>query len=228
MCLKKERTAHRIRIKSLLNLHGVCVASCRQIGDFVAACKIWNGQSVPAELRSELDREIARLELIGEQIRTLEKEQMSRVADPRGSDDLAVRKLMSLHGIGMVGAWVLHHEFFAWRNFQNRREVGAAAGLTPTPYDSGASIREQGINKAGNRRVRSLMAELSWRWLTLQPQSALSRWYWERFGHGKSRLRRVGLVALARKLLIALWKYATFDEVPEGAVVKKRLVIRAC
>jgi transposase len=129
-----------------------------------------------------------------------------------------VRRLMRLRGLGSNGAWVLVHEFFGWREFRNRREVGALAGLVPTPYSSGDSEREQGISQAGNRRVRWLMIELAWGWLRYQPDSALSRWYQERFDGGNSRQRRIGIVALARKLLIALWRYVEFGEVPEGAV----------
>ena len=106
------------------------------------------------------------------------------------------------------------------RQFRNRREVGALAGLTPTPYQSGDSYREQGIDKAGNRHIRAIAIEIAWAWLRLQPNSALSQWYQERFGHGNSRLRRIGIVALARKLLIALWRYLETGEVPQGAVLK--------
>ena len=108
----------------------------------------------------------------------------------------------------------------AWRRFNNRREVGSTGGLTPAPFDSGASSKDQGIDKAGNRRLRALMIELSWAWLRWQPDSELSRWFEERFGHGTRRQRRVGIVALARKLLIALWRYADQGIVPAGAVLK--------
>ena len=111
-------------------------------------------------------------------------------------------------------------EFFVWRAFRNQRQVAACAGLTPTPYSSGDSEREQGISKAGNRRVRTLMIELSWLWLRYQPGSALSQWLQRRFAGGGKRMRRIGIVALARKLLIALWRYVTDGVIPEGAVLK--------
>jgi transposase len=117
-------------------------------------------------------------------------------------------------------------EFFGWRQFRNRREVGALAGLTPTPYQSGESYREQGIAKAGNRHVRAMAIEIAWGWLRFQPESALARWYETRFGHGSSRLRRIGIVALARKLLIALWRFLETGVVPEGAVLKTALRVR--
>ena len=130
-----------------------------------------------------------------------------------------MRQLLNLKGIGENGAWLLVNELFAWRRFQNRRELGSLAGLTPTPYDSGESRREQGISKAGNRRVRWMMVQLSWGWLQYQPESELSQWYQRRFGHGNSRLRKIGIVALARKLLIALWRYLETGEPPAGAEV---------
>jgi transposase len=125
-----------------------------------------------------------------------------------------------LKGIGENGAWILVREIFGWRLIRNGRELGSLAGLTPTPYDSGGTRCEQGISKAGNSRVRGIMIELGWGWLRYQPRSELSRWYQRRFGKGNSRLRKVGIVALARKLLIALWKYLETSDVPRGAVSK--------
>jgi transposase len=128
--------------------------------------------------------------------------------------------LMKLCGIGLIGAWVLSSEIFGWRQFRNRREVGAVLGLTPTPYSSGQDEREQGISKAGNRRARSMLVELSWLWLRYQPDSALTQWFKTRFSGGGKRMRRIGIVALARRLAIALWRYADQGIVPEGATLK--------
>ena len=111
-------------------------------------------------------------------------------------------------------------EFFGWRQFKNRRQVAGCAGLDPTPYDSGKSRREQGISKAGNKRIRWLMVELAWSWLRYQPDSALSQWFQERFGSGGKRQRRIGIVALARRLLVALWRYVDHGVLPEGAELK--------
>ena len=122
-----------------------------------------------------------------------------------------------LKGVGIQSAWVLSHEYFGWRKFRNRREVGACAGLVGMPYNSGDSIKEQGISKAGNKRIRYVMIELAWNWLRYQPRSKLSKWYNERLG--TRRQRKVGIVAMARKLLVALWKYVEFGEVPEGVVL---------
>jgi transposase len=127
---------------------------------------------------------------------------------------------MGLRAIGVRSAWILVAELFAWRHIRNGKELGALVGLTPTPYDSGKSEREQGISKAGNKHVRSLIVEQAWLWLRWQPDSALSQWYARRFGAGNKRARKVGIVALARKLLIALWRYVDGGEWPEGAQEK--------
>ena len=111
-------------------------------------------------------------------------------------------------------------EFFAWRGFRNGREIGALSGLAGTPYQSGESARELGISKAGNAYVRTLAIELAWRWLRYQPESEISRWYERRFGQGGSRMRRIGIVAVARKILVKLWRYLETGEIPEGAVLK--------
>jgi transposase len=111
-------------------------------------------------------------------------------------------------------------EFFGWRAFRNRREVGSLAGLTPTPYQSGDEMREQGISKAGNRPIRAMAVEIAWSWLRYQPQSELSLWFQRRFAHGSKRVRKIGIVALARKLLVALWRYLAFGEIPAGAQLK--------
>jgi transposase len=127
---------------------------------------------------------------------------------------------MGLKAVGVRSAWILVAELFAWRDIHNGKQLGALVGLTPTPYDSGKSEREQGISKAGNKHVRGLIVELAWLWLRWQPGSALSQWYQRRFGAGNKRARKVGIVALARKLLIALWRYAEQGELPEGAQEK--------
>ncbi len=130
-----------------------------------------------------------------------------------------VMGLTCLRGIGERSAWPLVYEFL-WRGFANRREVASAAGLVGTPYDSGESVREQGISKAGNKRIRRLMVEVSWYWLRYQPGSAITEWFNRRFAQGGKRMRRIGIVGVARRLLIALWKYARSGEVPEGARFK--------
>ena len=140
--------------------------------------------------------------------------------EQKGADVEKVKQLVKLRAIGLNGAWVLVEEFFGWRKFKNRRQVGGLAGLTGTPYNSGQTSREQGISKAGNRYVRGVIVELAWAWLRYQPRSKLARWYNRRFGDGSSRLRKVGIVALARRLLIDLWRYLDFGVLPEGARLK--------
>lgn len=135
-------------------------------------------------------------------------------------DRWSVQFSVGANTIGEVGAWVYATEFFAWRQFRNRRQVGAAAGLCSTLRSSGDVTREQGISKAGNRYLRALAIELAWSWLRRQPRSALSQWYQRRFAAGGPRLRRIGIVALARKLLIALWRYLETDHLPDGALLK--------
>ena len=131
------------------------------------------------------------------------------------------RPLTELKGIGLTSSWLFVREFFGWRDFGNRREVASLAGLVPMPYQSGERVdREQGISKAGNPRLRRMIVEIAWCWLRFQPQSQLSLWFQQRYGPGSRRSRRVGIVALARKLLVALWRYLQTGILPEGAVLK--------
>ena len=223
--LKKERSAHVNRLKGLLMGHGVRLEKVilKDWTEQVQRWRTWDGQPLAADLQGALLREGERLGLIEKQLAELESERERRVREVGGSEDEAmamIRQLRLLKGIGPVAAWVFVMEFFGWRRFRNGKQVGALAGLTGTPYDSGQSRREQGISKAGNRRVRSLAVEIAWLWLRYQPESALSQWFHERFGGAGKRHRRVGIVALARKLLVALWRYLDSGLVPHGAQFK--------
>ena len=164
-----------------------------------------------------LARAEARLALVAEQIAALETEQQAAVARPGATS--AVRQLVQLKGVATTSASVLLDEGLVWRAFRNRRQVGGLLGFTPTPYNSGDREREQGISGAGNRRLQAIGIQLAWNWVRWQPESALTRWYRARFGQGK-RARRIGIVAVARKLVIALWRYVTSGVIPEGAVLK--------
>jgi transposase len=217
--LKAERTAHVNAIKGLLANLGLQSSVDEDFPERLDQLRQWDGSAVPAALRSRLLREFERWRLVSRQIHDLEKERTEAIRKGKGPEVEQVRQLLNLKGIGENGAWLLVNELFAWRRFENRRQLGSLAGLTPTPYDSGESRREQGISKAGNRRVRWMMVQLSWGWLQYQPDSELSGWYRRRFGHGNSRLRKIGIVALARKLLIALWRYLETGEPPAGAEV---------
>jgi transposase len=217
--LKSERTAHVNAIKGLLAGLGLQASVDDDFPGRLEALRQWDGSAVPAALRGRLLREFERWRLVGRQIQELEKARAEAIRKGEGREVEQVRQLLNLKGIGENGAWLLVNELFAWREFRNRRELGSLAGLTPTPYDSGESRREQGISKAGNRRVRWMMVQLAWGWLQYQPESDLSRWYQRRFGGGNSRVRKIGVVALARKLLIALWRYLETGEPPAGAEV---------
>ena len=220
MSLKREQTHHINRIKGLLASQGIVLEVKTKFLEELQCAHLWDGSSVPPALHILLVREHERLRLVREQMHQVEatrKEALRSSCDPAIEQ---VRKLLQLKGIGMNSAWVYVMEFFAWRAFRNRRELGSLAGLAPTPYASGDSSRERGISKAGNRPVRALAIEIAWCWLRYQPDSQLSRWYQRRFAKGGSRVRRIGIVALARKLLIALWRYVEEGILPEGAQLK--------
>lgn len=220
MALKREQTHHINRMKGLLASQGIVLEVKREFLEELENVQLWDGSAIPPGLRTLLVREYERLALVREQIHRVEttrKEVLRTSQDPAVEQ---VRRLLQLKGIGLNSAWVYVMEFFAWRAFRNRRELGCLAGLTPTPYRSGESARESGISKAGNRPVRAMAIEIAWVWLRNQPNSQLSRWYRKRFAKGSSRVRRIGIVALARKLLIALWQYVEQDILPPGAQLK--------
>jgi transposase len=211
--LTHEHTAHCNRIRALLVLHNLRPA---QIGGkpWVLWWQAHQGQ-VPPLLRAEIERECERLALVRQQMRAIEAQQRQEL-----TQQPLVQQLSRLRAIGLCSAWVLTKELFGWRQFDNPRQVASSIGLAPTPYASGCSEREQGISKAGNKRVRWLLVELSWRWLRLQPDSELTHWFNRRFAAGSKRMRRIGIVALARRLAIALWRYVQHGEIPAGALLK--------
>ena len=215
--LKRERLSHRCRIQSLLVIHGVRAKVSGTIGARLNALTLWDGSALPPELKSELEREAKRLVMVESQVAQLQATRRERLREPRTPSEKQVVQLMGLGAIGPTSAWLLVMEFFGWRGFRNRREVAAAAGLVGTPYNSGDVTRDQGVSKAGNARVRAMMVEIAWLWLRFQPQSDLAKWYQTRFAGGGLRMRRVGIVALARRLLIALWRYLEDGVIPEGA-----------
>jgi transposase len=218
--LKVERTRHINRIKGLLTGQGVCALIQPDFLDFLSTVRLWNGNSLSKELRSRLEREYQRIQLVNQQIDELEAYRRETLRTSQQPHIQQVRQLMRLQGVGINSAWLFVMEFFSWRAFHNRREIGALAGLTSTPYQSGGTNQEQGISKAGNRHIRAMIIEIAWGWLHFQPDSQLSRWYQQRFGQGSSRLRRIGIVALARKLLIELWRYLETGIPPDGAVLQ--------
>jgi transposase len=217
IAVKTERTEHSNRIKGLLANLGLDVLVDKQLPKHLGLLRQWDGTSVPPELTARILREFERWTLADRQARDLEIAQRGAFRDDETADVEKLRLLLDLKAIGPMSATLFVREFFGWRQIKNRRELASLAGLCPTPYASGDSQREQGISKAGNRRLRWMAVEIAWGWLRWQPQSALSEWYQHRFGSGNARLRKVGIVALARKLLIALWRYVDQGEVPEGA-----------
>jgi transposase len=216
--LVTERTQHTNRIKGLLATLGLDVVVDVNLMQRVDELRQWDDSPVPVEMRARIARELERWRLVDGQLRGLENYQRRQVRDDDVVNVDKVRRLLDLKGVGPVTAWLLVSEIFGWRAIRNRRELASLVGLDPTPYQSGQSHREQGISKAGNRRVRWSLVELAWMWLRYQPDSELSRWYQRRFGPGNARARKVGIVALSRKLLIALWKYLEKGEIPQGAV----------
>src|SRR5215831_3117538 len=221
--LKKEETGHRVRIRSLLFLHGIDEPWREDLSERIATLRNAAGELVPLRVQAEIIREQERLLIVRKQYSQLRGERVARLKAPTDEAATRARQLVALVGIGGNSATVFTQELFGWRRFRNRREVAAAAGLTPTPYFSGDGGREQGIAKSGNRRVRRVLVQVAWGWLRYQPNSAISRWFQERFGHGQGRMRRVGIVALARKLLIALWRFVEDGVIPDGALFRANL-----
>lgn len=217
---RRERTRTINRIKSLMATQGFNVPLRSGFVSALERTVLWDGLGVPDHLCTRLAREWQRLLAQRKLVREIESER-NRLF--RESDDAAidqVRQLYRLRGVGIESAWLFVMEFFAWRQFTNRRQVGALAGLTPTPFQSGGVRRELGIAKSGNAHVRWLAIEIAWSWLRYQPDSDLTIWYERRFGSGSSRIRRIGIVALARRLLIEFWRFLETGVLPAGALTK--------
>jgi transposase len=215
-----DRTRASNRILGLLKTQGVRLVLDRQFRSRLVTVRRWDGTPLPAGLQARIEREWALLEALRAQVRALER--ACDAATARGTDLVSVqaRTLTRLRGV-QRSARTFAAELFAWRQFRNGRQIGAVTGFAPTPYASGASRREQGISRAGRSRVRALAVQIAWGWLRYQRDSALSRWYRERFGGAGPRARRIGIVALARKLLIAFWRLVHAGEWPEGAQLKR-------
>jgi transposase len=217
---KQDRTRVINRIQGLLAGHGVQLALQGDVDAQLEQVHQWDGSPLPPALLSRLKRAWQQVGFLTTHIQTLEAQRRAVLRRREDAVIAQVRQLFTLRGIGVNSAWLYVMEFFAWRDFQTPKQVGALAGLTPTPSQSGESRRELGIAKAGNRHMRAMAIEIAWAWRRFQPDSALSQWYERRFGHGSARLRKIGIVALARKLLIALWRFLKTGVLPEGAVLK--------
>jgi transposase len=219
--LLTERTGHTNRIKGLLHGQGIRDAQ-PLMPNFLSnldQMRTGDGRAVPPRLRDEIRREHERLLVAHKQIKTIEAENSAAYREPaEGSVEAKAALLVKLKAVGPQTAQVLTNEVF-YRDFKNRRQVGSCFGLTDTPYDSGDSRRQQGISKAGNHRARKAAIEFAWLWLRYQPDSELSRWFVQRVGNVKGRIRKIAIVALARKLMVALWRYLQTGLVPVGAVM---------
>jgi transposase len=223
---KKDRTRVSHRMKGLLSNHGLTLDLRVDLEAQLAAMRQWDGSPLPPGLRGRLERSLGEYQYFTKRIHDLESERRRILREEKNPALEKVLQLYSLRALGINSSWMLTTEFFGWRDFQNGKQVGSMAGLTPTPFDSGTREREQGIGKDGSRWVRGGAIELAWGWLRFQPESALSQWYERRFGSGSKRLRKIGIVALARKLLIALWRFLETGVVPEGALLKTDLRLR--
>ena len=219
--LKQERGRHTVRIKALLLTQGIAIKRWSADED-LSALRTIDERELPPELVQRIRDELARHQLVQEQIARIESSRKVQLAVPESERQPhvdRVKRLSTLKGIGTTGAFRMVLECFAWRKFSNRREVAGCLGLAPSPFASGSINREQGISKLGNAELRSLFIELSWLWLRYQPDSKIARWFAEKFAPA-GRHRRIGIVAVARKLAIALWKYVEFGVEPEGTLMK--------
>jgi transposase len=224
--VKKDRTRVSHRMKGLLANHGLTLELHGDLESQLRAMRQWDGSPLPPGLRGRLERYLEEYRYFTKRIQDLEAERRRILREEQGPVLEKVLQLYSLRAVGINSAWLCVTECFGWRDFRNGKQVGSMAGLTPTPFGSGKTDREQGIGKDGSRWIRGGAIELAWGWLRFQPESALSKWYQRRFGSGSKRLRKIGIVALARKLLIALWRFLETGVVPEGALLKTDLRLR--
>lgn len=216
--LAREQTRLRNQIGSWLATCG-CVVSGRQrrAATWWDAARDWRGDPLPVPVQARIARAEARLALVTTQMDTLEAQQAAALGAAAPAS--ALRRLVQLKGVATTSASILVDEGLVWRGFRNRRELGGFLGFAPTPYNSGTRQRDQGISRAGNARLQAVSIQLAWNWVRWQPLSAITLWYRQHFGD-RHRTRRLGIVAVARKLLIALWRWATAGVVPPGAIVR--------
>ena len=219
--LLKERIQHTNQVRGLLSGQGVQDYDPLRRDRFeqLEALRTGDGRDLPPMLKEEIRRELDRIALVTTQLAVVERARDALIRMDAEERNNPAALLLKLKGLGPEFASLLWLESL-FRSFGNRRQVAAYGGLAPSPWQSGGVERDQGISKSGNRRLRKTMIELAWFWLRHQPDSALSRWFHARVGAAKGRIRRIAIVALARKLLVALWRYVTQGVVPEGAVFK--------
>jgi transposase len=224
--LIKERIQHVNRIKGLLAIHGIYNYQPlrRDRMQRLQGLRSGDGRTLPPRLKAEILRELQRLELVIGMIKTIEAERDAIASAKTEAEHTSAKKIQDLVKIKCIGpefATTLVGEVF-YRSIANRKQLASYVGLTPTHFQSGSMCRDQGISKAGNAKARTVMIELAWMWLRHQPDSPLSVWFRDRVGKLKGRIRRITIVAVARKLLIALWRYLETGLVPEGAILKMK------
>jgi len=190
----------------------------RDVPAQLEALRRWDASPLPPLLHERLLRESAHRRLVSDRIRLIERLQAEHLESRSDPAIAMVRQLMTLKGISLQSAWLFTFEFFAWRNIQSRRQITALAGLAPSPYNSGDEVRDLGISKAGSSSVRTMAIQIAWGWVRFQPDSELTQWFERRFAHGGRRMRAIGIVAVARRLLIELWKFLETGSLPEGAI----------
>lgn len=218
--LKRERTAIGNRMRGLLKTQGISWAGpiLKLNGEALDALRDWEGVELGTGIQARIRIQVELFDQVGQQITALEQQRREQLRRGEGKKLDQIRHLESLKGLGINGAWTLVMEAFGWREFRNRRQVGACLGMTPSPFQSGTSFREQGISKAGNAWCRDVLGELAWTWVQYQPDSELTLWFERRFAQAGPRARKVGIVAVGRKLVIQLWQFLEWGVVPPGAV----------
>jgi transposase len=218
--VREDRKRVRNRIQGLLAAHGIRLPLTARFRTQLGAAHSGDGRPLPLAYRERLAREWAHLEAIEARLTTLATQRDQAIAT--GTDRVATvaRRLCEVRAVAETSAALLSAELFGTRAFRNGREIGAISELAPVPYRSDQTVRDQGISKAGRAEIRRVALQLAWGWTRWQPASALTRWFRQRFEGAGARSKRIGIVALARKLLIALWHYVEHGVVPEGATLK--------
>jgi transposase len=194
----------------------------QRFADALATTTTGDGRPLPPGLRARLRREWAAYQTIDQRLGELEALRAQVIAADKSRMAQVARQLMTLKGVGEIGALVFSAELLGTRTLHNRREVGALTGFAPVPYRSDQRVVDQGISRGGRAALRRVATQVAWCWLRYQPTSALTQWYQRRFGAAGKRARRVGIVAVARRLIIALWRYVTQGVIPDGATLKPR------
>jgi len=218
--LKKEKTRTTNRIRGLLATQGIRLTRMDLSDAQLNRIRLWDHKPLLEGMKSRLKREWDHVLFLKKGIDELNKKRCRLLKDAEQPEIEKVQRLSKLRGVGPGSSWVIVQELFGWRHFQNRREVGSLVGVTPTPYNSGTSIKEQGISKAGNRHVRAVAVELAWSWIRYQPKSKHTQWFAQRFADGGKRARKVGIVGVARRLIIDFWRFLEHGVIPEGALLK--------